>query len=101
MKIMITGSNGLLGQHLIKMLIETTPHQIIATGRGESRLPFPSSDRYHYFSLDITDGMAVNDFMLSQKPGVIIHAAAMTQPDPCELHPVDCWNVNVGYPFFN
>jgi dTDP-4-dehydrorhamnose reductase len=95
MKMMITGSNGLLGQHLIKMLIETTTYQIIATGRGENRLPFVFSDRYQYFDLDITDGLAVHDFILSEKPAVIIHAAAMTQPDHCELNPVDCWNVNV------
>jgi dTDP-4-dehydrorhamnose reductase len=95
MKILITGSNGLLGQHLIKMLIETTAHEIIATGRGEARLPFEISEQYNYFSLDITDGIAVNDFLLEHKPVVIIHAAAMTQPDPCELNEVECWNVNV------
>ena len=95
MKILVTGSNGLLGQHLIKMLIETTFHQIIATGRGESRLPFKTSAQYNYFSLDITDGIAVNNFLLQHKPEIIIHAAAMTQPDPCELNPVECWNINV------
>ncbi|MBL0358981.1 MAG: SDR family oxidoreductase [Chitinophagaceae bacterium] len=95
MKILITGSNGLLGQHLIKLLIETTGHTILATGRGASRLPFDVSDLYDYFSLDITDGVAVNDFMLAHEPEMIIHAAAMTQPDECELHEVECWNVNV------
>jgi len=95
MKILITGSNGLLGQHLIKLLIETTGHTILATGRGASRLPFEVSDLYDYFSLDITDGIAVNDFLLAHEPEIIIHAAAMTQPDECELHEVECWNVNV------
>ena len=95
MKILLTGSNGLLGQHLIKLLIETTAHDVIATSRGENRLPFTLSERYKYFSLDITDGIAVNDFILSSQPTVIIHAAAMTQPDPCEENPVECWNVNV------
>ncbi len=94
-RLLVTGSNGLLGQHLIKLLIEKTSYQVIATGRGENRLPFPSSERYHYFSLDITDGLAVNDFILFHQPDVIIHAAAMTQPDICELHAVECWNVNV------
>ena len=92
---MITGSNGLLGQHLIKRLIETTEHTIVATGRGACRLPFEISDLYDYFTLDITDGIAVNDFILSHQPDVIIHGAAMTQPDPCELNKIECWNVNV------
>jgi len=95
MKILITGSNGLLGQHLVKLLIETTTHTITAIGRGEDRLPFSSSPSYTYFTLDITDGIAVNDFILLHKPEVIIHAAAMTQPDPCEENPVECWNINV------
>jgi dTDP-4-dehydrorhamnose reductase len=94
MKILVTGSNGLLGQHLIKMLAETTFHQVIATGRGENRLPF-LSENYRYVSLDITDGIAVNDCLLFYKPDVIIHAAAMTQPDPCEQDTVQCWDVNV------
>ncbi len=95
MKILLTGSNGLLGQHLVKQLLENTSYEIIATGRGENRLPFTSSKQYNYFSLDITDGIAVNDFILSSQPDVIIHAAAITQPDPCEENPVECWNVNV------
>jgi len=93
MKILITGSNGLLGQYLVKLLTETTAHEVIATSRGVNRLP--SSGRYKYFSLDITDGVAVNDFILSSKPAVIIHAAAMTQPDECEENEIACWNVNV------
>lgn len=95
MKILVTGSNGLLGQHLIKMLLENTSHQIIATGRGQSRLPFLLPGRYHYAELDITDGIAVNNFIQAECPDIIIHAAAMTQPDPCELKPVECWNNNV------
>lgn len=95
MKVLITGSNGLLGQNLIQLLLETTAHDIVATGRGESRLPFGTSPRYHYFSLDITDGIAVDDLLQQQQPGIVIHAAAMTQPDPCELKQVECWNINV------
>jgi dTDP-4-dehydrorhamnose reductase len=95
MKVLITGSNGLVGQHLIKMLMETTNHQIIATGRGESRLPFAASALYNYYTLDITDGIAVNDFIQLHQPNAIIHAAAMTQPDPCELDKIACWDINV------
>jgi dTDP-4-dehydrorhamnose reductase len=94
MKILITGSNGLLGQHLVKLLIETTEYDIIAVNRGADRFLF-SSPQYRYYSLDITDGIAVNDFILLHHPDVIIHAAAMTQPDPCEENPVECWNINV------
>ncbi len=95
MKILVTGANGLLGQHLIKRLIENSDLMIVAIGRGESRLPFRASNNYNYFSLDITDGMAVNDFMQLHQPNIIVHAAAITQPDPCEQNPIACWDCNV------
>jgi len=95
MKILITGSNGLLGQHLVKMLIEHTAYEVVATGKGNCRLPFKLTALYNYYPLDITDGVAVQTFIKLHKPDVVVHAAAMTQPDPCELNPIDCWEVNV------
>lgn len=35
MKILITGSNGLLGQKLVKLITEETNHELIATARGK------------------------------------------------------------------
>lgn len=95
MKILITGANGLLGQHLVKLLIDTTSHEIVATGKGECRLPFSFSEQYQYYSLDITDGMAVDSFLAQHQPGLIIHAAATTQVDECELNQVHCYDINV------
>ncbi|MFM2358652.1 MAG: hypothetical protein RLY16_645, partial [Bacteroidota bacterium] len=95
MKVLITGANGLLGQHLINHLLLHTNIQVLATGKGEPRLPFQVSAKYQYESLDITDGVLVNTFLKMHQPNVIIHAAAMTQPDPCELDPIGCWLVNV------
>ncbi|MEP6676246.1 MAG: SDR family oxidoreductase [Ferruginibacter sp.] len=95
MKILVTGANGLLGQHLVKSLLEKTVHHIIATGKGSSRIPFIENERYTYCALDITDGIAVNNFLLDCRPDIVVHAAAMTQVDECEVHPVECWNLNV------
>lgn len=94
MKILITGANGLLGQHLIRQLLEKH-YIIIATSKGESRLPFTENAHYSYHQLDVTDGPQVNLFINRERPDIIIHAAAMTQVDECELNKVDCWNVNV------
>ncbi|HEY0679548.1 MAG TPA: NAD(P)-dependent oxidoreductase [Chitinophagaceae bacterium] len=94
MKILITGANGLLGQQLTKQLLEKR-HNVIATSKGPSRLPFLEQDGYTYQELDITDGTKVNAVVTQSKPDLIIHAAAMTQVDACEEHKVECWNVNV------
>lgn len=95
MKILVTGANGLLGQHLVRMLIETAAYEIIATGRGISRIPFVVDERYQYLSLDITNGMEVATFIELNQPDIIIHTAAITQVDECETNPVSCWNTNV------
>ncbi len=94
MKILITGANGLLGQHLVKHLLDKN-YTVIATGIGPSRLPIEASKQFTYSELDITDGPVVNKTILKLHPDVIIHAAAMTQVDQCEEQKVACWNVNV------
>lgn len=94
MKILITGANGLLGQQLLKLLLDTTEHNIIATGKGEPRYVIQNS-RLHYYALNITDGMDVDLLFEKLQPHVIIHCAALTQADECELNPIKAWEINV------
>jgi dTDP-4-dehydrorhamnose reductase len=95
MKVLITGANGLLGQHLIKVLLDNNM-QVVATGRGESRLPFEPSHNYVYRTMDVTNGMETFAVMNAEKPAVVVHAAAMTQVDDCELRPQLCEQINVN-----
>lgn len=94
MKVLITGANGLLGQHLTKLLLDKN-YQVVATGRGESRLPFEPSDNYIYHSMDIANAFDTYAVMNREKPDVVVHAAAMTQVDECELQPEQCDRINV------
>jgi dTDP-4-dehydrorhamnose reductase len=94
MKILVTGANGLLGQTIIRQLLEKK-YDVVATGRGPDRAEVTPSAPTYYKSLDITDGPAIEHFILEQKPTVIVHAAAMTQVDQCELHKQECYNINV------
>jgi len=82
MKILITGSNGLLGQKLVYKLREKKNIQLIATARGENRLV--KQDGYQYESLDITVEKNVQDVFTKFLPDVIINTAAMTNVDACE-----------------
>lgn len=95
MKVLITGANGLLGQHLVKLLIDSPNYTITATGKGVSRLPFNSSNRFNYVSLDITNGVEVVALIAGDRPDIIIHTAAITQADECEQNPIHCWDTNV------
>jgi dTDP-4-dehydrorhamnose reductase len=91
MKILVTGSNGLLGQKLIEKLSKKM--DVLATARGENRLPF--KENYSYASLDITDKNNVDEVFNSFKPDVVIHGAAMTNVDQCEIEKEECWKLNV------
>jgi dTDP-4-dehydrorhamnose reductase len=94
MKLLLTGVNGLLGQVLAKKLCEKK-YTVVGTGKGQCRLIAAALENFTYKELDITDGPAVEQCVLEEKPSVVIHAAAMTQVDECELNKQDCYNVNV------
>jgi dTDP-4-dehydrorhamnose reductase len=93
MKILITGSNGLLGQKLVKLLSQNPDIQLIATSKGENRIPF--TDGYQYLEMDITDAERVEEVMAKTRPDAIIHTAAMTNADQCEHEKELCWKMNV------
>ncbi len=94
MKILVTGANGLLGQYLIRDLA-MAGYKVIAAGKGNSRLPDYAGINYTYLPLDINDKETVHEIIEKVQPSVIIHAAAITQPDACELDKETCWNTNV------
>ncbi len=94
MKILLTGSNGLLGQKLVALLYQAPGVELVATARGVNRL----ADRYpalRFVPLDVTDAAQVEQVLATERPTHLIHTAAMTQVDECELHQADCWLQNV------
>jgi dTDP-4-dehydrorhamnose reductase len=93
MKILITGSNGLLGQKLVAALRHEPEVQLIATSRGADRTPIPLGPQYR--SMDITVQAEVDEVFGATMPDVVIHTAAMTNVDACELDPAACQLQNV------
>jgi len=94
MKILITGSNGLLGQKLLHKLRVDNSVELIATSMGANRVSEQSN--YKYLALDITSKQEVEKIILAEKPDVVINTAAMTNVDFCEdkKHACDDLNVN-------
>ena len=93
MKTLITGSNGLLGQKLVKLLTENN-EPVIATSLGKNRL-HKILTGYTYQSLDITNEKQVREVLTHFRPEVVIHTAAMTNVDQCELEQEACDQLNV------
>ena len=76
MKILITGSTGLLGRELVKKF---SRHSLL----------LPSSNE-----LNVTNAAQVFRFCRENKPDVIIHSAAYTNVDACEMKPELAFAVN-------
>lgn len=93
MRILITGANGLLGQKLVAALRKDPQADLLATSRGPDRTPEPLGARYA--PLDITLEAEVEKVFAAFMPEVVIHTAAMTNVDACELDPVACKLQNV------
>ena len=93
MKILITGSNGLLGQKLLHKLRVDNNVELIATSKGTNRVS--EKNNYTYFDLDITNENSVAKLILEKKPDVVINTAAMTNVDLCEENKSECDALNV------
>jgi len=94
MKILITGSNGLLGQKLVHLLKGRRDCELFATSQGENRIS--DKEGYTYSELDITVLEEVMKIVEDFRPDCIINTAAMTQVDLCEDLKEKCRLINVG-----
>ena len=91
--ILITGSNGLLGQKITERLLETGQFNWIATSKGANR--FPVQEGYVYAEMDILDPENVKKVIEEYQPDAIIHTAAMTNVDTCEAQQELAHKLNV------
>ncbi|TGE22053.1 SDR family oxidoreductase [Hymenobacter aquaticus] len=93
-RILVTGSNGLLGQKLVALLHAQPQTELIASSRGTNKLAalYP---QVRFVPLDVTDRAQVQAVLAAERPTHLIHTAAMTNVDECELNREDCWHQNV------
>jgi dTDP-4-dehydrorhamnose reductase len=91
-KILVTGSNGLLGQKIVAQLLKKGI-PFLATSKGENRNP--DCPKENYQSLDITDIDAVWDLFDNEYFVSVINTAAMTNVDACEEDEENCRKINV------
>jgi dTDP-4-dehydrorhamnose reductase len=92
MRILVTGSNGLLGQKLVDAM-RSDGVEFVATAKGKSVVDVAPGT---FLPLDITDRREVTRVVGEVMPDVIINTAAMTQVDACEDNRETCWQANVA-----
>ncbi|HMS34279.1 MAG TPA: SDR family oxidoreductase [Ignavibacteria bacterium] len=92
MKILLTGSNGLLGQAITSIFSRESDIELIQTSAEEkSYLDYG----YTYKTLDITQKDDVKKNVEFYEPDVIINCAAFTNVDKCETERELTWKINV------
>ena len=92
-KIVITGSNGLLGQTLVNLLMkQPSNYSVYGLSRGENR---SGRDDFSYHRTDITNFNELNHLLRTIQPDFIVNTAAMTNVDTCEEQKEACFQINV------
>lgn len=91
--IIITGSNGLLGQKIIEKILKEGGVNLIATSRGANR--YPIKEGYIYAEMDISMPEEVKTVIATYKPDAIIHTAAVTNVDIAEANKALAFQLNV------
>ncbi|CAL2101332.1 dTDP-4-dehydrorhamnose reductase [Tenacibaculum sp. 190130A14a] len=92
-KVVITGSNGLLGQTLVNLLLqEKDRYRVMGISRGENR---SGRDDFEYVSMDITHKEKLLSELNKVNPDVIVNTAAMTNVDACEDNKEACDKLNI------
>ena len=93
-KVIITGSNGLLGQSLLNLLLQNSAaYQVIGFSRGINK---SGRNDFEYVSMDLTNSKLLETHLLNLQPDFIINTAAMTNVDACENNKIACDALNVG-----
>ncbi len=92
-KILVTGSNGLLGQKITESVLRQGDFELIATALGKNR--FPVKTGYTYQEMDICDPSQMKEVLKQYQPNAVIHTAAMTNVDTCESQQTEAYALNV------
>jgi dTDP-4-dehydrorhamnose reductase len=92
-RVLITGSNGLLGQKVVEILSRSNNYNLLLTSRQEHSVF--QDELLTYRRLDASDRPEVRKVLDEFEPEVIINTAAMTNVDQCETDREAAWRANV------
>ncbi len=94
-KVVVIGSNGLLGQTLVNKLFNRTDYKLYAMASGENRNS--KAQELTYFEINIAYFKTIKLQLNLIEPDFIINALAMTNVDACETEKEECDLINVKF----
>ena len=89
MRILVTGANGLVGKKLVKQLVASGKHEVYATSLKKMQL-----DGAQTFTSNLQNA-DINNLVEQLKLETIIHCAALSSPDACEVDRFVCKKMNI------
>ncbi len=92
MKILVTGSSGMLGTALCEVL--SAEHKLVGIDLKNSQVK--TFDPRTFYKCDLTDGGCFREILDKESPDIVIHSAAWTDVDGCELDPEKAERANVA-----
>ncbi len=88
-RILITGTNGMLGSNTAKFYSEKENTELLLTAKSKN------ANNYDSLICDITDRDSVKKTVLDFYPDYVINTAAFTNVDLCESEKETAWKTNV------
>ena len=86
MKIVVTGASGLLGREIYRVLKEQR-HQVLGLGFDRAGQGLTK--------VNLTDTSEIVNFLVAERPDLVIHAAAERRPEVCKYNPKAAEALNV------
>ena len=90
-RILVVGSNGMLGQRIVHYLSGQSNIELLASSAEES----PYNGNVTYTRIDLCKKESVKGIIYDFFPDVIINTAAFTNVDLCETERETAWKINV------
>jgi dTDP-4-dehydrorhamnose reductase len=93
-RLLVVGSNGLLGQKVVELFVRGSSAEITASSVEPA--PVRALQSVTYRQADITLKKAVKALVSAVEPTAVINCAAMTNVDACESDRELAWKINVS-----
>ncbi|HEY4245610.1 MAG TPA: SDR family oxidoreductase [Lacunisphaera sp.] len=94
MRILLAGASGLVGAEVARQAADAGHVVVGLVGRWTGAIPGVAEAH----AVDLSDGVAANEWVRRVRPEVVINAAAISEPAACEANPMLSQVLNVTFP---